>query len=395
MTPKNLLMLSSAILGDAYGGSYRFATELAEALVKRGVNVHFLVANVTGSKPKNEVIGGIHVHRYFQPNTRNPLVNGLQHIWRARKNLKMLAAKESFDLVWSHSPLQTAAYLSIHSLRARSGPPLVYTVHSPWLLERSSNKGRLGFFERKIIQAIEPRIIERASLVHWLSAAMHRETKRAYRITIPNGKVLILPGGTQQVHSTKHERRFLSSRRSVNTTFFVLRRLEPRMGLGNLIEACAKLATQRYDFQVIIGGKGSLKTKLEQHIAEKGLSGIVELAGFIPEEAMNSYYAVSDCMIVPSQELEGFGLVVLEAWARGLPVLATPVGGMKELLDRHTPECITDGTDPESIARKMAWFMDLSLEERKDLSTQVKQAVEEYYWGNLVECYLQAIEERL
>jgi len=50
-----------------------------------------------------------------------------------------------------------------------------------------------------------------------------------------------------------------------------------------------------------------------------------------------------------------FGLVVLEAWVRGVPAIGTPIGGMKELLTRHTPECIAQGIDPESIARKMAW----------------------------------------
>jgi len=167
------------------------------------------------------------------------------------------------------------------------------------------------------------------------------------------------------------------------------------MGLSNLVEACVKLATQRYDFRVIIGGTGSLKAKLEQFIVEKGLTEFVELVGFVPEEAMNEYYLVSDCMVVPSQELEGFGLVALEAWARGLPVLATPVGGMKELLTCHTPECIAEGIDPECIARRMSWFMELSLEEREALSRRVRQVVEEYYWDNLVDRYLRAIEERI
>ena len=74
MILKNLLMLNSAIFGDAYGGSYRFATELAQALARRGVNIHFLVANVTGNKSQSEMIDGIYVHRYPQPNMRNSLI---------------------------------------------------------------------------------------------------------------------------------------------------------------------------------------------------------------------------------------------------------------------------------------------------------------------------------
>lgn len=393
--PKNILMLNSAIFGDAYGGSYRFASELGQALAKRGINVHFLAANVAGDKPRDEEMDGIHVHRYSQPNTGNALVNGLQHIWAARKGIRALIAKESFDLLWGHSPLQTAAYLSISFSSGKPKPPLIYSVHSPWLLERRSNKGRLSRVEHAVIQFIELCIIRSATLVHSLSIAMLEETERAYQIKIPDSKSLIFPGGTQRVYCPEDRSLLASSKHSGLTTFFVLRRLEPRMGLSNLIEACAKLAAQRDDFRVIIGGKGSLKADLEKLIVKRGLSEVVELAGFIPEEKINIYYSMSDCMIVPSQELEGFGLVVLEAWARGIPVISTPIGGMKELLTRHTPECIANGIDPESIARKMSWFMGISSEERDTLSTRLRQAVEEYYWDNLIDRYLREIEERI
>jgi len=203
MTPKNLLMLNGAMFGDAYGGSYRFATELAEAFVKRDINVHLLAANVAENKPKNEMIAGIHVHRYSQPNTRNPLMNGLQHIWRTRRELKALIAKEPFDLVWGHSPLQTAAYLSIAFSSGKLRPPLIYSVHSPWLLERHSNKGRVNLIEYAAIQIIEPWIIRSATLVHSLSVAMLEETTRTYHIKIPENKVLILPGGTRRVYSSE------------------------------------------------------------------------------------------------------------------------------------------------------------------------------------------------
>jgi len=394
MSLKELLVLDSAIFGDAYGGSHRFAFELAQAMAKRGVSIHFLVANVTRNKPQSEIINGIHVHRYPPLIMGNPLMKGIQHIWQARKELKAVMKTISFDLVWGHSPIQTAAYLSLCRSPGKTGPPLIYTVHSPWLFERLSNKGKLSFFERTIIRSIEVHVIKRASLVHWLSVAMYEETKRAYHFAVPNDKALVLAGGTKRGHFPKQRPSLLSSRDSRITQFFVLRRLEPRMGLNNLIEACAKLAAKRHDFQVIIGGKGSLKDKLERAIREKGVSDFVKLVGFIPEEAVDSYYSRSHCVIIPSQELEGFGLVILEAWARGIPVIGTPVGGMKELLSRHIPECLTDGTDPESLARKMNWFMDLSLEEREALSRQARQAVEEYYWDNLVDRYLQVIEER-
>jgi len=81
---------------------------------------------------------------------------------------------------------------------------------------------------------------------------------------------------------------------------------------------------------LLIGGKGPLRGELEERIADYGLSNKVRLLGFIPDHELVSYYQAADLFVVPSQALEGFGLITVEALASGLPVMATPVGGNKE-----------------------------------------------------------------
>ena len=390
-----ILFLNTAVFGDGYGGSYRFTTDLAESFTKHNVKVCFIAANVVGNKLPVELINGIHVYRYPYSNRKIPFIKGLQHIWQTRKLIKNLIKKIPFDFIWGQNPLQTIAFLSIFRIFGRPMPCLIYTVHSPWLLERISNKGKVNYIEKKIIQTIEKYIIKKASFVHWLSIAMYEKTLHTYNISIPENKVIILPGGVQSTHFSFYKSSLKSSNHLPITTFFILRRLEPRMGLINFVDACSIIADKRRDFKVVIGGKGTLKSKLEKYIIEKELSDIIELKGFIPEEELDNCYLRSDCMIVPSKELEGFGLVVLEAWARGIPVIATPIGGMKELLRRHTPELLTERIDSVSIAKKMDEFLNLSLKQRKIFSNKIKQDIKEYYWENLINLYFQKVKEIL
>jgi glycosyltransferase involved in cell wall biosynthesis len=63
------------------------------------------------------------------------------------------------------------------------------------------------------------------------------------------------------------------------------------------------------------------------------------------------YYQAADIFVLPTVELEGFGLVTLEALASGTPVLGTPVGGTQEILSRFDDRFLFQDTRHESISR--------------------------------------------
>jgi glycosyltransferase involved in cell wall biosynthesis len=129
-----------------------------------------------------------------------------------------------------------------------------------------------------------------------------------------------------------------------------VRDLEPRMGLDALIQALA-LIRKDLAVRLVIGGKGRLRAELEALVSTLGLRDIVGFAGLIPEADLPNYYAAADCFVLPTRELEGFGLVTVEALACGTPVLGTPVGATPELLSPLAPELLTDDASPEALAR--------------------------------------------
>jgi glycosyltransferase involved in cell wall biosynthesis len=73
--------------------------------------------------------------------------------------------------------------------------------------------------------------------------------------------------------------------------------------------------------------------------------------GFLPDNELPLYYQASDTFVLPTRELEGFGLVVAEALACGTPVLGTPVGAIPEILRELQPDLLFEGIEAEDIAR--------------------------------------------
>ena len=81
-----------------------------------------------------------------------------------------------------------------------------------------------------------------------------------------------------------------------------------------------------------------------------GIEGHIHFAGFISEDKLPAYYQMADIFVLPTKELEGFGLVTIEAMASGLPVVGTPVGGTNEILGQFDSSFLFKGTDPNSMA---------------------------------------------
>jgi glycosyltransferase involved in cell wall biosynthesis len=122
------------------------------------------------------------------------------------------------------------------------------------------------------------------------------------------------------------------------------------MGLENLIIAFNHLIKQKAEINLVIGGEGILKTGLIALARSFGIEDYIHFVGFIPEEQLSSYYQMADLFVLPTKELEGFGLVTLEAMASSLPVVGTPVGGTKEIIGKFDSSFLFKGTDSDSIA---------------------------------------------
>jgi glycosyltransferase involved in cell wall biosynthesis len=128
-------------------------------------------------------------------------------------------------------------------------------------------------------------------------------------------------------------------------------RLELIKGLHHLLGAIKILAFEFPDLRLEIAGDGSLRGTLEQKSRELGLSGIVSFLGW--REDLPAVMAGWDIFVIPSLD-EGFGMAALEAMATGLPVIASAVGGLCELVQDGETGWLVPRAAPVELAQRLS-----------------------------------------
>lgn len=137
-------------------------------------------------------------------------------------------------------------------------------------------------------------------------------------------------------------------------------RMIPRKGFDDFIEALKLLQEWNVPFRAFLAGTGPLEKKLRQQAGNLPLSFL----GWVSRE---TYYEKVDICVVPSHQ-EPFGLVVLEAWGNGKPLIATRAEGPEELISDKKDGLLTPIKAPESLASALR-----TLIEDVDLQHQLRQ----------------------
>ncbi|MDQ7058485.1 MAG: glycosyltransferase family 4 protein [Ghiorsea sp.] len=129
-------------------------------------------------------------------------------------------------------------------------------------------------------------------------------------------------------------------------------RLEGFKGQDVLLQAMTVVVAVYPDVQLWIAGTGSLETTLKQMVATLGLQNHVKFLGFVSQAEVHALMEAADLFVLPSRE-EPFGIVLLEAMAHGLPVVASRVGGIPEVLPSNDDVALVAADDEQALAQSM------------------------------------------
>jgi glycosyltransferase involved in cell wall biosynthesis len=169
-----------------------------------------------------------------------------------------------------------------------------------------------------------------------------------------------------------------------------VRRLVYKNGIDTLIES-ANLAVKKNSKIVFLAvGKGPDFNNVQVRIKQLGIESNFKLTGFVKDEDLPLYYNTADLFVLPSKSGEGLPLVALEAMACGLPVVATNVGGIREIMNNKYGKLVPPN-NADLLANAIIEFAGMDFSSRKiELRAMVEQ---KFSWDANVERLIEIYEE--
>lgn len=220
-------------------------------------------------------------------------------------------------------------------------------------------------------------------------AASEFARQNLLRIGIPNDKIQkITPGVDYGRFQGAKPRPDLVERYQLQgkKVLLTVARLVPRKGHATVMRAVAKLLQEVPNLTYLIVGKGPEEQRLRQMARELNLGDSVQFAGFIKDEDLPAFYHLADIYVMPNSEekgdMEGFGMVFLEANACAKPVIAGRSGGTAEAVVEGTTGMLVDPHSPDELADTLRLLL-----RNTELASQLgrqgqRRAQSEFNWSS-------------
>jgi glycosyltransferase involved in cell wall biosynthesis len=304
------------------GGMENVARSLAHALVGRA-DVRVLTTDRgAGGAPRDEASGGVRVHRSRAVElAHTPIAPGL--LW----HLLRLPRSAVVHLHVAQALVPEIVWLA-GALRRRP-----YVAHFHLDVDASGRLGRLfTVYKRRVLGAV----LRRAAHVIVLSAEQAEFVAATYRV--PRARLTILPNGVGAEFFAADRARPTADGA---TRLLFVGRLSTQKNVPRLLHAVAAV---RRPVELVLVGDGEDRALVEATIARLGLTN-VRLAGAARGGELVDWYRWADVFVLPSDK-EGMPLVLLEAMAAGLPVVATDVPGIRDLVGA---DGLLTGCDPAEL----------------------------------------------
>lgn len=252
--------------------------------------------------------------------------------------IKKITQKHGTPIVHAHQYL--LALLVING-------PMIFTVHDAL----GYHKRSVGSVMPWVFNVIEFMVYMKAQKIHAISCF---SWNNAFGSTFFRSKVSIIYNSvwnsTDQVCNPDKEKA------SLLKYYLVVRSIEERANLNLILKFAAQLQQEQSDIKILIAGKGPQLNSYKQLINQRELSNVAFL-GYVDDSALNGLYCNSLCVIMPALYGEGFGLPLIEAYARGIPAVGSSVCAVPEVI--YSKDLLfTDDVNSLGIAIQQALLID-------------------------------------
>jgi len=162
-----------------------------------------------------------------------------------------------------------------------------------------------------------------------------------------------------------------------------LKHLESHYGPVDLIDAFAQVHARFPNARLVMAGDGSLRARLHTLVDQLGLAGLITFPGYIAHESVPDLMASFNLFAMPSHH-ESFGVAALEAAAMGLPVVATRVGGIPEVVQDGVTGLLIPPSDPSGLAAALCRLIEDPVLARQMGAAGREFVLNRYRWADCV-----------
>jgi len=371
----------------AAGGLAHATTELAAALERKGNEVHVFTRIGPGQR-EYEVIDGVHYHRCpfpFNPDSIREM-NSMSHSM-ADRFFGTENVSGRFDIIHGHD---WHVVSSLDRVKKERDKRIVWTIHSNQF-GRDGNRHNGG--SAKTINDIEWYGSYIAERLITCSNTMKRETQWLHRV--PEWKMRVIPNGVSfhnfdgQINPEPVKRKYGIG--PLDPTVLFVGRMTYQKGPDLLLEAMPDILKDYPRAKFVFVGDGYMRMQLEGRTRQLGVGHAVRFTGYIPESDKIDLFKACDCVAVPSRN-EPFGVVTLEGWSAGKPVIATHGTGSGEIV-WHEVTGVTVYQSPNSIAWGVKHLFS-DFERARWMGRNGRHAVETTFsWDNVADQTLKVYHE--
>ncbi|MGZ5928531.1 MAG: glycosyltransferase family 4 protein [Rhizomicrobium sp.] len=369
---------------DATGGTQRVALEIARIQARRGVDVTIASVAPTSWHGTWEGVKLCHFRPYSWAKFS---YRGIVRDFRQHLSLAMFVRSGRFDFLHLHEYRRTRFFEKLPKVMHFHNNPLDGVPDAAFAAAAVSYWREIGKADAQI--AVSSFIGNRLRLSH----------ERA-GIAAPPANIFVNQSGVnanmmsreQWREARERSRRELGLKDS-DILFMFAGALRSEKGVVQLAHAFSKLAAEHDNaFLAVAGGRelwghGDADTadrQVRTILAEAMTQRRAFLLGIVSPTTMPSYYAAADVFVLPSICQEAFGLVILEAFAAGIPVIGARSGGVPELVEDGRTGLLVDQGDVDDLYRAMSRLL-IDHELRGRLGAAARQTALNMPWENTVD----------
>ena len=346
----------------ARGGIQTWALEIARRLHARCERFAVIAPSADGRETADAALG----FRVIRTGTSNTLVLA------SAPALARLATREGFDRTlhaqWSTAPaarvLRRFGKLRRVTIAAHGRELLL----EPWARVGAAQRGYDRVRRRELGAA------------DCILAGSHYTAELARGLGANPERVLVTRYGTDPERFRARDAEPLRARLGLGArpVLLTIARLVPRKGIDLVLRALARVRSARPDVVYVIAGDGPDRARLDEIVGREGLAESVRFAGVVPDDELPLWYSLGDVFVMPSRseppDVEGFGIVFLEAAACERPVVAARAGGIPDAVAEGVSGMLVEPGDVAGLARALTELLS-DPARRADLGRRARERV--------------------